>query len=72
MPHRRLVLALSLRLRLQKLQKVDQQIENYKQVPHHVVGVGVNIAVNHHLHLLRAEREWLQQVIAELAHHNSI
>ncbi len=54
---------------LQKLQKLDQQIENYKQVPHHEVGVGVNIAVNHHLHLLRAEREWLEQVIKDLSHH---
>ncbi len=57
---------------LHKLQKVDQQIENYKQVPHHEIGVGVNIAVNHHLHLLHAEKEWLKQVIGELSRHNPI
>ncbi len=50
----------------QRLDKVDRQIAIYRQAPPHGHGLGVDLALDHGLHLLRANREWLANTIDRL------
>ncbi len=47
----------------QRLVHLDQQIAIYQQAPPHGHGFGVDLALDHVLHLLRADRAWLSQAI---------
>ncbi len=50
----------------QRLDKLDSQIDVYEQAPPHGHGHGVDLAVEHVLHLLRADRDWLARAIQRL------
>lgn len=49
-----------------RLDRVETQIAELGQVPRHEHGIGVDLAVEHKLVLLRADRDWLRDVIARL------
>ncbi|MBX5445389.1 PadR family transcriptional regulator [Sphaerobacter sp.] len=49
-----------------RLARVDEQIAELEQVPPHGHGIGVDLAVEHKLVLLRADRDWLRGVITRL------
>lgn len=49
-----------------RLDKLDQQIAIYEQAPPHGHGLGVDLALDHVLHLLRADRDWLARAIERL------
>lgn len=45
-----------------RLEKLQQWIAMYESAPKHGFGVGVDLAVDHRLMLVRAERDWLEDV----------
>lgn len=47
----------------QRVAKLDDLIATYARAPRHEHGLGVDLAVEQQLHLLRAEREWLTAVL---------
>jgi len=47
----------------QRVKKLDELIAAYERAPRHEHGLGVDLAVEQQLHLLRAEREWLATVL---------
>jgi DNA-binding PadR family transcriptional regulator len=52
-----------LRLVEQRLSNLDQLIATYASAPKHEHGMGVDLAIEQQLHLLRAEHEWLSTVL---------
>jgi DNA-binding PadR family transcriptional regulator len=46
--------------------QLDEQIVAYEQAPKHEHGLGVDLALERQLTLLRADREWLDTVISRL------
>ncbi len=43
----------------QRADRLEALIASYEAAPKHEYGVGVDLAIDQQLHLLRAEREWL-------------
>jgi DNA-binding PadR family transcriptional regulator len=50
----------------QRLADLDQQVALYSQAPPHRHQMGVDLAINRQLTLLRADHAWLSGIIAEL------
>lgn len=50
----------------ERLARIEEQIAGLEQVPRHGHGIGVDLAVEHKLVLLRADRDWLRGVIERL------
>lgn len=51
----------------QRLDKLARQIAALEQAPAHGHGLGVDLALDHLLHALRADRDWLSRAVARLA-----
>ncbi len=50
-----------------RLVQLDEQIAAYERAPKHEHGLGVDLALDRQLTLLRADRAWLDSVIARLS-----
>jgi DNA-binding PadR family transcriptional regulator len=50
----------------ERLEQVDEQLQAHESAPGHGFGVGVDLAMAHHIAILRAESEWLHQVVERL------
>ena len=50
----------------QRLAALNEQIAYYAGAPSHTQGFGVDLAIEHHLRLLRTDADWLDEVIARL------
>ena len=50
----------------QRLEELRQRVSLYEQAPPHGHVLGVDLALNHVLHLLRADRDWLEHTIETL------
>lgn len=46
-----------------RVEKLDELIATYERAPRHEHGLGVDLALEQQLYLLRAEREWLTTVL---------
>ncbi len=53
-------------LMAQRLSHLETLIATYEAAPRHEFGVGVDLAVDQQLHLLRAERDWLITLLPRL------
>lgn len=43
----------------ERIEKLEEQIARYERAPKHEHSLGVDVAVERQLHMLRAERDWL-------------
>lgn len=48
--------------------KLRDRLAEFEHAPAHAFGLGVNLAIEHSIRLMRAEDAWLTEVIARLAH----
>lgn len=62
-----LPLAEALALLEQRLEAVRAQLHELDKVPAHHLGLGIDLAIEHQLVLLRADEAWLAQLITRLA-----
>ena len=53
----------------QRLAAVRAQIAEVAHIPPHKLGIGVDLAIEHQLVLLRADEAWLAELIARLQRH---
>lgn len=51
----------------QRLTQVDEQIALYERSPQHGLGLGIDLTIERHLTLLRADRSWLAGALERLA-----
>ena len=51
----------------QRLGMLEQRIAVYQQAPPHGYGMGVDLSLDHMLHLLRSDRSWLERAIADMS-----
>lgn len=57
----------------QRVAKLDELIATYERAPRHEHGLGVDLAVEQQLHLLRAERTWLTtELLPRLAEQSAV
>ena len=50
----------------ERLAKVERLIGVYQATPRHGNGLGVDLAIRHHIRLLEADKAWLEETIAAL------
>ncbi len=50
----------------EKLRRIELEVNKYEKVPHHEVRPGVDMAIDHHLSLLKAERDWVLRLMGNL------
>lgn len=50
----------------QRLHKVERLLSAYQATPRHGAGIGVDLAIRHHICLLEADRAWLEETIGTL------
>lgn len=50
----------------ERLKKVDRLLSTFLETPRHGNGVGVDLAIRHHIRLLQADKEWLLETIETL------
>ncbi len=53
----------------ERLQALNQEIARHEKAPPHGFGLGVDLAMDHHLAHLKLDRDWLAQVIGDLREH---
>ena len=51
----------------ERQRKVAERIASYEQAPAHDLGMGVDLALEHALALMRADHAWLESALARLA-----
>jgi DNA-binding PadR family transcriptional regulator len=51
----------------ERLARLEQRIEIYQKAPPHGHGLGVDLSIDHMLHLLRADHAWLERAIDGIA-----
>lgn len=56
----------------QRLEKLEALIAVYEQAPKHGHGLGVDLAIEQQLYLLRAEREWLSSRLLPRLEHGHV
>ena len=48
----------------QRLKRIREQQAAFASVPNHAIATGVNLAMDHHLAMLKAEEQWLREALA--------
>lgn len=51
----------------ERLAKLDEMIALHENAPRHEYSIGVDLALERHIALLRADRDWLRTVLARLS-----